>query len=194
MATRELDEAQYQELAQAHALLKSLYADQTVGFDFRKIVKKKYPSASIPELDAVVKTEALAGDFEKKFGELGETLSNKIDSFLNERKKERENEDVEKFAGRIKRIVKDRGYTQEGEEGLLKTMKERGISNPEDAAIIFEAGQPKAAPKPRHHTSRMNFVSPEGKDDESFKKLMADPEQWMVDEMYAGLAEAGEAE
>lgn len=177
------------ELQQAHALLKSLYADNTVGFDFRKLVKKKFPAASIPELDAVVKTEQLTGDFEKKFGELGDTLSKKIDGFLDARKKEREDDDVQKFGERIANIVKERGYTKEGEEGLLKTMKDRGISNPEDAAIIFEAGQPKAAPKPRHHTSRMNFVSPEGKDDESFKKLMSDPEQWMMDEMYAGLAE-----
>lgn len=185
----EISDAALAELSQAHALLKSLYADQTVGFDFRKIVKKKFPQASIPELDAVVKTEALAGDFEKKFGELGESLTKRIDGFLDERKKEREDAEVDKFAERLTRTVKERGYTKEGEEGLIKVMKERGIHNPEDAAIIFEAGQPKQTQKPRQHSSRMNFVSPEGKDDESFKKLMTDPEQWMVDEMYAGLAE-----
>lgn len=185
----EISDAALAELTQAHTLLKSLYADQTVGFDFRKIVKKKYPQASIPELDAVVKTEALAGDFEKKFGELGEGLTKKIDAFLDDRKKEREDAEVDRFSERLTRIVKDRGYTKEGEEGLLKVMKECGIHNPEDAAIIFEAGQPKQTTKPRQHTSRMNFVSPEGKDDESFKKLMADPEQWMVDEMYTALAE-----
>lgn len=185
----EISDAALAELTQAHTLLKSLYADQTVGFDFRKIVKKKFPQASIPELDAVVKTEQLTGDFEKKFGELGEGLTKKIDAFLDDRKKEREDAEVDKFSERLTRIVKDRGYTKEGEEGLLKVMKDRGIQNLEDAAIIFEAGQPKQTAKPRHHTSRMNFVSPEGKDDESFKKLMADPEQWMVDEMYTALAE-----
>ena len=106
---------QLAELQQAHRLLNSLYADSTVGFDFRKLVKKKFPQASIPELEAVVKTEQLTGDFEKKFGELGENLAKKIDGFLDERKKEREENDVAKFTERITSVVKERGYTKEGE-------------------------------------------------------------------------------
>ena len=32
-------------------------------------------------------------------------------------------------------------------------------------------------------TYRNAFVSPDGKDDESYKQLMADPEQWMGDQL-----------
>jgi hypothetical protein len=33
----------------------------------------------------------------------------------------------------------------------------------------------------------MNFLSPEGEGDESFKELMRDPEQWMVDQLMSAV-------
>ncbi|MGH7971283.1 MAG: hypothetical protein ACREIC_21400, partial [Limisphaerales bacterium] len=71
-------------------------------------------------------------------------------------------------------------------------MKDRGIQNPEDAAVLFDASQPKAKGKPRSFTTRMPFVSPEGEKDEKFEQLMANPEQFMMDEMTAALAGATE--
>ena len=179
----EISDAALAELQQAHTLLKSLYADSAIGMDFRKIVKKKYPQASIPELDAVVRTEEIGTALDKRFGEVETNLSKKIDGFLSERAKEREDVAVNAFSARIDKIVKDRGYTKEGTEKLLGLMKDRGIQDPDDAVLIFESRQPKETPKARQHSSRMNFVTSEGKDDDGFKRLMENPEQFMMDEM-----------
>jgi len=182
------------ELRQAHALLKSLYADAGVGMDFRKIVKKKFPSASIPELDAVTRTEELSTSLDKRVSDGMAELNKRIEGFENARKKEKEEADVNAFSARVEKIAKERGYTKEGTDKLLGIMKERGIQNPEDAAIVFEASQPKPATKPREFSSRMQFITPNGKDDEGFKKLMSDPDQFMMDEMMAALSGAGTEE
>lgn len=183
----DIDDAQLAELQRAHALLKDLYADGDVGMDFRKIVKKKFPKAVMPELDAVNAAEKAGADLEKKIGELSTGVSKKIDDFLAARAKEKEDADVANFEKRVKDIVKERGYTKEGEEGLIKLMKDRGINDPNDAAILFEAGQPKVKAKPRAYSTRMNFVAPEGKEDEAFKALMADPEQFAADALVAAI-------
>lgn len=190
----EINDAEYAELKQAHTLLKSLYADSSVGFDFRKLVKKKYPDASMPELEAVVKTEQLGGELVKKVDELGIGLNKKIDEFFAQREKEREESRVADFANRVNKVVKDRGYTKEGEAKLLELMKTEGINDPQNAAIIFESRQPKLERKKREFSSRMAFVSPEGKEDAAFEKLMSDPDQFMMDEMLTVLNNGAEEE
>jgi hypothetical protein len=185
-----LSKTELAELRKTQAFVKSLYDDSAVGFDFRKLVKKKYPQASIPELDAIVKTEELSTGIDKRMGEIETNLSKKIDGFLDARKKEKEDSDVETFAAKIDKIAKDRGYTKEGTEKLLGLMKDRGIQDPDDAVVIFESRQPKPTPAPRQYSSRMQFISPDNKDDESFKQLMADPEQWMMDTMMTNLGNA----
>ena len=190
----EITDAQLAELQQSHALLKSLYADSAVGFDFKKLIKKKYPNAVMPDLDAVVKTEELGTGLTEKFAEIEKTLTGRIDAFLGDRKKERDEQDVNRFADRVNEIKKARGYTDEGVEKLLTTMKERGIQNIDDAVIIFETNQPKPKTTPKSYSTRMDFVSPDGKDDESFKQLMADPEQWMGDQLLSAIHADASAE
>ena len=190
----EISDAELSELKQTKALLSQLYADSARGMEFRKLIKAKWPQASIPELDAIVKTEELGGSIEKKFGELSKTVEDKLGKFFDDRKKEKEDGEVEAFKTRLDRIVKERGYTKEGEEKLLTLMKDRGIHNIEDAAIIFESNQPKVKGKPRQFSSRMQFITPDNKDDESFKQLMENPDQWMMDQMTNDLAAAAEEE
>lgn len=190
----EVADNELNELRQAHALLKSMYADAGVGFDFRKLVKKKFPQADIPELTAIEKTTELGTELEKKMAAAETAFSKKIDDFLTARAKEKEDQQVESFAATVQRIAKDRGLTKEGVDKVLELQKETGVRNFEDAVVLFESKQPKAAPKPREFSSRMQFVIPEGKDDASFNKLMSDPEQWMQDEMLSVLAGAGEEE
>ncbi len=186
----EISDATLAEYQRAHNLLRSLYDDSKVGMDFRKMIKAKYPGASIPELDAITKTEELGSGIHKQFQELGEGLQKKIDGFLSERTKEKEEAAVSAFASSIDKIVKDRGYTKDGEAALLSLMKERNIHDPEDAAIIFESRQPKPPRARRDYSSRMNFISPSDKDDEQFKRLMEDPEQFMVDELMTAIGNA----
>jgi hypothetical protein len=190
----DVNDAELAELKQAHAMLKSLYADNAVGFKFRKLVKEKFPTASMPELEAVEQVERLETGLSKKVEEQMSGVSKKIDDFLAARAKEAEDNDVAAFEARVNKIVTDRGYTEEGTKKLLGLMKDRGIQNPEDAAVIFESTQPKPSAKPREYSSRMQFISPENKDDESFKRLMADPDAWMGEELMAAIAETNPEE
>lgn len=190
----EISDAALAELTQARNLLKSLYDDAGEGMNFRKLVKKVYPKAAIPELDAIVQVEAAGGELNKKFEEMSKGVSDKIDKFLTDRQKEQEDAQVADYQARFDRIVKDRGYTEDGQKKLIELMKAKGIREPEDAAIIFESTQPKVKAAPKQFSSRMAFVSPDGKEDESFNQLMADPDQWMGDQLMTAIANNHEEE
>ena len=182
------------ELQNAQKLLKSLYDDSAVGMKFRKIVKEKFPNSSIPELDAVTAAEKTGGELTKKIEEMSAGVSKKIDDFLSARQKEQEDSQVADYQARFDKIVKERGYTEDGQKKLIELMKAKGIREPEDAAIIFESTLPKDKVSPRQFSSRMAFVSPDGKDDESFKDLMRDPDQWMGDQLMTAIQNNHEEE
>jgi len=190
----EINDAELAELRKLQAFHKSLYDDAAVGMDFRKLIRKRYPQASIPELDALVKAEEAGTSIEKKFEELSKGATEKIDKFLSDRQKEQDDAAVAAYQARFDAMVKDRGYTEEGQKKLIELMKTKGIREPEDAAIIFETMQPKVKAAPKQFSSRMAFVSPDGKDDESFKELMNDPDQWMGDQLMTAIANNHEEE
>lgn len=173
----EIADNELQQLVEARNFLKSLYDDGATRTELLKVARKKFPNLQAPELDAQAKVE-----------ELGAGLTKKIDDFLSEQKKLKEEGEVSAFKERIDRVVKDRGYTKEGTEKLLGIMKDRGINDPDDAAIIFEASLPKESTKPRNFSSRMNFITPDGKDDEVYNRLMSDPDQFVADELMNALS------
>ena len=185
----EINDAELAELRKLQAFHKSLYDDNSVGMEFRKLIRKKYPQASIPELDALEAAEKSGSSIEKKFEELSKGATEKIDKFLSDRQKEQDDAAVAAYQARFDKMVKDRGYTEEGQKKLIELMKTKGIREPEDAAIIFETMQPKVKTAPKQFSSRMAFVSPDGKEDESFKQLMGDTDQWFGDEFANALEE-----
>ncbi len=185
----EINDAELAELRKLQAFHKSLYDDNSVGMEFRKLIRKKYPQASIPELDALEAAEKSGSSIEKKFEELSKGATEKIDKFLSDRQKEQDDSAVAAYQARFDKMVKERGYTEEGQKKLIELMKTKGIREPEDAAIIFETMQPKVKTAPKQFSSRMAFVSPDGKEDESFKQLMGDTDQWFGDEFANALEE-----
>jgi hypothetical protein len=185
----EIDDGQLAEFKRAAAILKELSADNATGIELKKLMKKKWPTWSDPELDAlevVTKAEEKIG---KRADDSVAELKTMLQSVIDERKKEKEDSTVEAFKKRLDKVRDDYGYTEEGVNKILEVMKDRGIQNPEDAAIIFEKNQPAPVAEHKPYTTRMAFVRPDGKDDQSYKDLMTDPEQWAVDEMYASLRE-----
>lgn len=185
----EINDAELAELRKLQAFHKSLYDDNSVGMEFRKLIRKKYPQASIPELDALEAAEKSGSSIEKKFEELSKGATEKIDKFFSDRQKEQDDSAVAAYQARFDKMVKERGYTEEGQKKLIELMKTKGIREPEDAAIIFETMQPKVKTAPKQFSSRMAFVSPDGKEDESFKQLMGDTDQWFGDEFANALEE-----
>jgi hypothetical protein len=185
----DVDDNELSELKRAAAILKELSADGDTGIELKKLMKKKWPKWKDAELEALEQVASA----EEKIGKVAEEKMSKVEKMVTdliaERAKEKEEAGVDAFKRRLDKVREDYGYTEEGVSKILDLMKDRGITNPEDAAIIFEKHQPAPAAEHKPYTTRMNFVRPDGKDDQSFKDLMADPEQWAVDEMFAALRE-----
>jgi hypothetical protein len=185
----EIEDGQLNELKRAAAILKELSADNATGIELKKLMKKKWPTWNDPELAALEEISKA----EEKVGKAADEKMSKVEKMVNdliaERAKEKEEAGVDAFKKRLDKVREDYGYTEEGVSKILEVMKERGITNPEDAAIVFEKNQPAPAAERKPYTTRMQFVRPDGKEDQSFKDLMADPEQWAVDEMFAALRE-----
>ena len=183
----DISDAELAELRKAHNLLLSLHGDAETSIELQKLVNKKFPKAKSAELAAVERIEAAETNIGKKAEESNAEVRKMVQDLIDERKKEKEEAQIESFQARVTRVAEERGYTKEGTDKLLEVMKERGISNPEDAAVIFESRQPKPKPEYKPHSTRMNFISPDSKDDPDFKRLMDDPEQYMVDEMLSAI-------
>jgi hypothetical protein len=161
-----------------HGMLEKLYADPEEGIGFKRLIKKKFPLAQVPDLEAV-------GAAEKMF----RTITDRLDKQDDERKKEREEFQVKDLQGRFDRVAKDHGLTEEGQKKLIGIMRDRNIGNPEDAVVIFEKDLPKATKASKPFSSRMSFITADGDKDADYHKLMTDPDAFMVDGMMASLAE-----
>ena len=186
----ELSDEQVAELQKADKLLRALYSDNTTGIALKKLIKQKFPDAVMPELDALKSVEDAEERVAKKANEGVAEVKKMVEDMLADRKKEKEDGRVDDFKKRIAKVVKDRSYTEDGEKKLLEIMQSRNIEDPDDAAIIFEARTPKESVAPRSYSTRWNPIVSEGKDDQDFNNLMADPEQWMMDQMYADIDKA----
>jgi hypothetical protein len=177
-----LTKAQVAELKKANDLLQALHGDAATSLQFKKLVKSKFPNWSDPELDAAEKIAAAREEVSKGASEEITEVKKMLQEIRDERKKEQEDNKVGKFKEKIEEVRQSYGYTEEGMQKVLELMDQRGITDPEDAAIIFEKRQPKQPAEHKPYSSRMAFVQANGKEDQSFKNLMADPDQWMEDE------------
>ncbi len=186
----EINDDELAALKKSAEILKALHNDGGTGIELKKLMKKKWPTWSDPQLDALEEVSKA----EEKLGKAAEEKMSKVEKMvqdlLDERKKDKEEATVNSFKERLAKVREDYGYTEEGVNKILEVMKDRGITNPEDAAVIFEKNQPKPTAEHKPYTGRMTFVSPDSKDDPDYKKLMNDPEQFMVDEMFASLRES----
>lgn len=120
------------EAAQAWQLLDQILKDPETRLDALRIMKKKYPKAAIPELDA-------QAPYDKKFDE----LSKKLDDFITAQG----NEKVDgKLLGKIDAVRAKHGLTDEGVEKLKQLMIDKSIADPDDAIHVFNANQPPPEP------------------------------------------------
>lgn len=171
----EVSDSELAILRRAYGLLDSLYADKDVGHDFKHMLKKKYPQANVPEIDAAAPYVARLEGIEKRFDEyLQKQAEASADSNL----------------GTAFARLKEAGYTDDGVEKIKQLMVDRKIPDPQVAAAYFDKTAPKPdAMRPGYKSSNFNFIEPEGENDESFKHLMSDPESWMESEVGKVLSE-----
>lgn len=173
----EIADAELARFRASSELLEQLYQDAETSKELKRLVKKKFPKANIPELDA-------ADEATKQFDALRERMD-KNDAAAAEAAKKREESD---FQATIDRVADARGYTDEGKKKLLDIMQSRRIYDPEAAANEFDRLTPKPSPASKGYSSSWNFIKKDGKDDASFDQLVSDPDNWMVENMSRELA------
>ena len=113
-------------LRAGHKMMDTLFSDPTEGASFKKLIKTKFPTVSIPDLDAVSAVEKIIQPLQKR-----------LDDRDAREAKEREDRQIEDLQTRFDKISKAHGLTEEGQKKLIGIMKDRNIGNPEDAGVIF---------------------------------------------------------
>lgn len=174
----EISDAELTRYRASQELLNQLYDDAETSAELKRLVKKKFPKANIPEIDVLDAAD-------KKIAAMQERLDKRDQAEADEKKKREEAD----FQGQIERVANERGYTDEGKKKLLNIMQTRRIYDPVAAANEFDRSQPKATPSSKGYSSNWAFVKKDGKDDASFDQLVSDPDNWMVENMSRELAQ-----
>jgi hypothetical protein len=168
----------------ARRLHDALYNHKDVTREYQKQIKAVFPQAQV------------ANDIAEPYlTEVRETRQ-KLDEFLDNQKKEREEADGKRaqddFDNAWTQTVKDHNLTEEGQEKLINYMKDKRIVDPEAAALKYFKHNPEP-PAPIAPTSiapaNWGIGGLPGEDEKSSKMLMENPEQWADQEAAAALTE-----
>lgn len=168
MATVEIDEAElrrYQHLGHTlSTILKNPKAKRLV----QQAHKMVDANAVTPELDQEAVIAEPIGAVEKK-----------LDTFIEETRKDREDRDKNErlnalktqHADGISKLRRD-GWTEEGIKGVEKLMEDKGLLDPMDAAAIFEKANPPQLPATPSGSGAWNFAEGVTDDQADLKKLL----------------------
>lgn len=148
----------------ALALHNQLLADPKTRKATLKLIKQKFPDATIPEIDAALPVENDVAELRKMVTDLTTTIKN-------------EREDA-KIQNRFSAIKAQRGYTDEGLQGIQKLMVEKSIADPEAAADHYDRINYRPEPiQPMAYSGSRAFNTP---DSDSMKAWLENPDG-MVD-------------
>lgn len=160
--------ALYNQLRQLHD---SLYSDPELGQDFKRMLKKKNPKLSIPELDTVEPVNKELGDLRKEIKELRD---------------ERSTEKLESRFGReMSEAATEFGLTTEGIEKLKKLIKETHekdgyVLSPRAAAAQLIHDTPKTIAPSGFTGNRWDLFSSDDKgEQDDINSLIKDPDGWL---------------
>lgn len=178
-------------LRNAKGLLETLWGNKETGTAFKRMVKKVNPQAKIPDLELA---EEFAEPINKELGTLKEQNAALLKRLDERDAKDKDERDLRDIHAKIDDVARKRGLTDEGKAGLIKTMQDRQIADPDAAALLYLDSLPKAAPIKGHAAlpQRMNLfgVNTPEKQDEQIDKLFKDPQGFMDDEIANVLNEA----
>ncbi len=130
----EISAVDLQTLQNAYNTLNGLWTNPKHSLAIKKMVKDVKPETSIPELEIAERyAEPLRKDLDDSKAEML-----KLREEMAKEKKERDEE--KQLTGVYKKIddvVKARHLTEEGRAGLIKTMQDRQIADPDAAALVY---------------------------------------------------------
>lgn len=154
------------EAEMALALHNQLLADPKTRKQTLKLIKQKFPDATIPEIDAAAPVEAEISELRKMVTDLTTTIKN-------------EREDG-KIQGRFSALKSQRGYTDEGLKNIQTLMVEKSIADPEAAADHYDRINYKPEPVTPMSYSGSNAFNPPNSD--AMKDWLEKPDS-MVDQI-----------
>lgn len=146
--------------------VESIYNDPSLNKEAKRLIKKKYPSLAIPDLDIEDRVQAQL-DAEK----------NRRESEENSKKQAAEDA---KWRAERARVQKEYSFTDDGMNDLESFMQDKGIGDYEVAASYRAAKNPKAS-----QPYDAGFWHHENEPD--FKKIAQDPEAWGRNEILQSI-------
>jgi hypothetical protein len=163
--TVEVDEGEYGLLQKLKVLHDTLYSSADTGMELKQLIKKKFPSVSIPEIDVPAPHVARMSSLEKK-----------LDTFIQKLSDDR---DDQEFSRQLGEVRSEFSLTDDGMELVKRTMIDRKIADPWAAAAYVQHKTPTPAQPSGVGASKWNFLSAEKDGDADMKELLDDPEGWL---------------
>jgi HD superfamily phosphohydrolase len=176
----EIDEAELVELQRAHALLSELSTKPEAKKNFERALKTIVPTIETDE-DRQLLAEQLAAPHISRVNETADRLE-KLLKAQEDRETVIKSREVEQGLENAFSKVRKMGFNDEGLEAVKRLMVERQIADPEAAAALIRMNEP--VQEVRSWQSPMYNPS-EGVTD--VKKLFADEDRWLDDEIGATL-------
>lgn len=168
MAKREIEEADFEVLTRLKGMLDTLYTDPEVGMEMKRLIKRKFPKAAIPEID-------VAAPYEKRL----EGIEKAIDDIKGLFGSARKSWDDDKAAVAVK---DEFGFTGDGMDRVRKIAEEQKLPLRAAAALMVH-DQPPApvAPTGLNGSGRWDLFGPSGDKaaDDDLQSLIKDPDGWL---------------
>lgn len=184
--TVEISKDRLEALGRAEALLNGLWNDKEKGLAFKKMVKEKVPTASIPELDMI---DTVTKPYNDKISALEESqkkLQANLEKWETEKLNAKEEGEMTKMLDDIR---KRHGFTDSGMQKVIDRMKEKNNPDADSAAAWVLSQEPKAKPAASSVVpglpGKMNLYG-SAKNDEMWAELNKDP-QGFADQEIANI-------
>ena len=185
----EISDAELATLQRAKSLLDTLYSDGDMGMDFKRMLKKKFPDARIPELDIVDKERKAIDEKINPIAEENKKLKERLEKWETD---QRNKEEEGALKATLSDVQKKYGFTEEGMQKVIARMKDKNNPDAESAAAFIKSQEPKpqTIKSSNYLPQDMNlFGSSQKSDDESIKALHMDPRKWQDNEIASILNE-----
>ena len=168
MARVEIDEAELRRYHMLGKTVQTILANPKAKRLVQQAHKLVDPNAVTPELDQEQVIQEPISNVEKK-----------LDAFIEETKKEREEREKNERIAALKNkhtdgiaALRRQGWTDDGIAGVEKLMEEKGLLDPLDAAAIYEKAHPPQMPATPSGSTAWNFAEGIGDDQADIKKLL----------------------
>jgi hypothetical protein len=147
--------------------IESIYNDPALNKEAKRLIKRKYPALSIPDLDMEEKID-------RRFNAEAEAKKKEQDAATTKRDKDAWDESRAK-------VKKDYGFTDDGLKDLEGWMQDHAVADHEVAASYRASKNPKTI-EPTYDSQFWHHEKAE-----NFKEISSDPEAWARREILGAI-------